>query len=37
MISYEVTAFGEPLVRTERETPVPTGDQVLVRFRVFVQ
>ncbi|MEG1201431.1 MAG: alcohol dehydrogenase [Comamonas sp.] len=32
MISYEVTGFGEPLVRTERETPQPTGDQVLVRI-----
>ena len=32
MISYEVTGFGEPLVRTERETPTPTGDEVLVRI-----
>ncbi|GAB2711910.1 MULTISPECIES: alcohol dehydrogenase [Comamonas] len=31
MISYDVTGFGEPLVRSERPTPVPTGDQVLVR------
>ena len=32
MISYDVTGFGEPLVRSERPTPVPTGDQVLVRI-----
>jgi propanol-preferring alcohol dehydrogenase len=31
MISYEVQAFGAPLVRTERPTPVPQGDEVLVR------
>ncbi|MFD4838208.1 alcohol dehydrogenase [Achromobacter sp. NPDC058515] len=31
MISYEVTAFGEPLTRTDRPTPAPAGGQVLLR------
>lgn len=31
MISYDITALSQPLVRTERPTPQPTGDQVLVR------
>ena len=31
MISYEVQEFGAPLVRAERPTPTPAGDQVLVR------
>ncbi|WP_367066999.1 alcohol dehydrogenase [Oryzisolibacter sp. LB2S] len=32
MISYDVAELGQPLVRTERPTPQPTGDQVLVRI-----
>ncbi len=31
MISYQVTAFGEPLTRTERPTPTPQGSEVLLR------
>ncbi|MEN4920989.1 alcohol dehydrogenase catalytic domain-containing protein, partial [Achromobacter spanius] len=31
MISYQVTAFGEPLARAERPTPAPAGGQVLLR------
>lgn len=31
MISYEVAAFGEPLARADRPTPVPQGGQVLLR------
>ncbi|WP_310598250.1 alcohol dehydrogenase catalytic domain-containing protein, partial [Aeromonas aquatica] len=31
MISYEVAAFGEPLARAHRPTPVPQGGQVLLR------
>lgn len=31
MISYEVQEFGAPLVRVERSTPTPQGDEVLVR------
>lgn len=31
MISYDVTAFGEPLARSERPTPAPVGGQVLLR------
>ena len=31
MISYEVQALGQPLVRAELPTPTPTGDQVLLR------
>ena len=31
MISYDVTACGEPLQRQQRSTPRPTGDQVLLR------
>ena len=31
MISYDVTECGQPLVRNERPTPQPVGDQVLVR------
>jgi propanol-preferring alcohol dehydrogenase len=30
MISYEITAFNEPLVRAERPAPTPTGTEVLV-------
>ena len=32
MISYDVTDFDQPLVRHERATPRPVGDQVLVRI-----
>lgn len=32
MISYDVTDFDQPLVRHERATPQPVGDQVLVRI-----
>ena len=32
MISYDVIACGEPLERSERPTPQPTGDQVLMRI-----
>ncbi|HRP22154.1 MAG TPA: alcohol dehydrogenase catalytic domain-containing protein, partial [Alicycliphilus sp.] len=31
MISYDVTECGQPLVRNERATPRPVGEQVLVR------
>ncbi len=31
MISYEVQAFGAPLVRAERATPVPQGREVLLQ------
>lgn len=31
MISYEVTAFGQPLARSERPTPRPQGREVLLR------
>lgn len=31
IISYDVTECGQPLVRNERPTPIPVGDQVLVR------
>lgn len=31
MISYEITAFGEPLARSDRPTPVPAGREVLLR------
>lgn len=31
MISYQLAQFGQPLHRTERTTPVPTGDEVLLR------
>ena len=31
MISYDVTECGQPLVRNERATPWPVGEQVLVR------
>jgi propanol-preferring alcohol dehydrogenase len=31
MIAYDVTEFGAPLQRRERETPVPRGSEVLVR------
>ena len=31
MISYDVTALGQPLERNERPTPQPSGDQVLLR------
>ena len=31
MISYQLTAFGSPLVKTEGDTPVPHGDEVLLR------
>lgn len=33
MISYDVVACGEPLQRTERPTPQPVGDQVLLRVQ----
>lgn len=32
MISYDVVDFSAPLVRNERPTPQPAGDQVLVRI-----
>jgi D-arabinose 1-dehydrogenase-like Zn-dependent alcohol dehydrogenase len=32
MHSYQVTAFGQPLVKTTRDTPVPKGREVLVRI-----
>jgi propanol-preferring alcohol dehydrogenase len=31
MVAYELTAFGAPLERTERDTPVPQGKEVLLR------
>lgn len=31
MISYDISAFDAPLVRSERPTPVPVGSQVLVK------
>jgi D-arabinose 1-dehydrogenase-like Zn-dependent alcohol dehydrogenase len=31
MISYPVTEFGKPLQRALRDTPVPTGTEVLIR------
>ena len=31
MISYDVIAFGQPLERMERPTPVPIGSEVLLR------
>ena len=31
MISFDVTAFGQPLQRSERATPQPQGSQVLLR------
>jgi D-arabinose 1-dehydrogenase-like Zn-dependent alcohol dehydrogenase len=31
MVAYELTAFGAPLQRTTRETPVPQGKEVLLR------
>lgn len=33
MISYEITAFNEPLVRAEHPAPTPTGTEVLVRVQ----
>ena len=32
MISYDVIECGQPLVKSERATPRPVGDQVLVRI-----
>lgn len=32
MISYDVTECGQPLVRNDRPTPRPVGDEVLVRI-----
>lgn len=32
MISYDVAECGQPLVRNERPTPQPVGDQVLLRI-----
>ena len=32
MHSYQVTAFGQPLVKTTRDNPVPQGREVLVRI-----
>jgi alcohol dehydrogenase/propanol-preferring alcohol dehydrogenase len=32
MQCYQVTEFGKPLVRVERDTPVPKGREVLVRI-----
>jgi len=32
MISYDIVTFGEALVRHERPTPVPTGDEILLRI-----
>lgn len=31
MISYQLTEFGRPLRHVDRETPVPVGDEVLLR------
>ena len=31
MISYQLTRFSQPLCRVERSTPVPAGDEVLLR------
>ena len=31
MICYELTSFGKPLERREKQTPTPTGTEVLVR------
>jgi D-arabinose 1-dehydrogenase-like Zn-dependent alcohol dehydrogenase len=33
MLSYDITAFGEPLVRRERDLPVPGGTEVLLKVR----
>ncbi len=33
MISYEIQAFGTPLVRAERPTPVPQGHEVLLQVQ----
>lgn len=33
MISYDVTEWGKPLQKAMRETPVPTGTEVLVRVK----
>jgi len=33
MLSYDVVEWGKPLERTERETPRPTGTDVLVRLK----
>lgn len=33
MLSYDVVQWGRPLERIERETPVPTGTEVLVRLK----
>ncbi len=33
MISYDVSAWGKPLQQAIRDTPTPTGTEVLVRVK----
>ncbi|MDH3443612.1 MAG: alcohol dehydrogenase catalytic domain-containing protein, partial [Deltaproteobacteria bacterium] len=33
MLSYDVVEWGKPLIRTQRETPQPSGTEVLLRLK----
>ena len=33
MYSYDVVAWGKPLQRRERETPKPSGTQILLKLK----
>jgi D-arabinose 1-dehydrogenase-like Zn-dependent alcohol dehydrogenase len=33
MLSYDVVEWGQPLERIERQTPIPTGTEVLLKLK----